>query len=334
MTNYRLFLNLIVTASLFPVGSSLAQSINADKSSSDHSGITAVKELRFEPRDEARSRTVPIKVYFLEKPGAKQPVVIFSHGLGGSRENAAYLGNHWAEAGYVAVFMQHPGSDESLWKNTPLKDRMKAMQSGASGKTFKDRMGDVPFVIDLLEQWNKETAHPLKERMDLDHIGMSGHSYGAVTTQAVMGQKYGNREPYRDPRLDAFILMSPSPPAMGTPESAYGHIDAPIFCMTGTKDATAIKTRAHVTPESRQTIYPALKDGGKYHLVFKDGQHHIFSGSTRRGKERHPRFHPAILKLSTAFWNAHLKGDAKAKEWLQSNQVRDLLIEEDVYQWK
>ena len=260
--------------------------------------------------------------------------MLFSHGLGGSRENGAYLGTHWAQAGYIALFMQHPGSDESIWKNVPISERKKALQSGASGKTFSDRMGDVPFVLDLLERWNKEAEHPLMGRMDLDHIGMSGHSYGAVTTQAVMGQKWGNKQPYHDPRLDAFILMSPSPPPVGTSESAYGHIDAPVFCMTGTKDETVLKTRAHVTPESRQSVFPSLKEGGKYHIVFKDGQHFIFSGSTRRGKERHPRFHPAILQLSTSFWDAHLKDDKKAKQWLQSDKVRELLIDDDLYQWK
>ena len=211
---------------------------------------------------------------------------------------------------------------------------MKSIQSAASGESFTIRMGDVKFVLDQLERWNTDKKHPLSGRMDLDHIGMSGHSFGAVTTQAVMGQKWGDRQPFHEPRLDAFILMSPSAPPKGNPASAYGHIDEPIFCMTGTKDESVIKTRAHVTPESRQTVYPALKDGGKYHVVFKDGEHFIFSGSTRRGKKRNPRYHPAILKLTTAFWDAHLKDDKKAKQWLQSDKPREVLIDADVYQWK
>ena len=38
-----------------------------------------------------RSRAVPVKVH-LGKSRAPTPVVLFSHGLGGSRENNAYLG--------------------------------------------------------------------------------------------------------------------------------------------------------------------------------------------------------------------------------------------------
>src|SRR5689334_10887401 len=69
-------------------------------------------------KDEKRKRELPVLVYL---PAAKSPapVVLFSHGLGGSRAGPAYLGKHWASRGYVAVFLQHPGSDESVWK--PLK---------------------------------------------------------------------------------------------------------------------------------------------------------------------------------------------------------------------
>ena len=44
-------------------------------------------------RDAARQRDIPIRV-FLPASTAAAPVVLFSHGLGGSRENAGYLGEH------------------------------------------------------------------------------------------------------------------------------------------------------------------------------------------------------------------------------------------------
>ncbi len=244
MKNLPLFLSIAISTVPPTIGTAFSQSDgNVAAELSQGSKAAGLRQLRFEPIDETRSRSVPVKIYLFGDGDGKKPVVIFSHGLGGSRENNAYLGSHWAEAGYVAVFMQHPGSDESLWKDTPPKDRMKAMQSGASGKTFRDRMGDVPFVIDMLEKWNAAAGHPLNGQMDLDHIGMSGHSYGAVTAQALMGQKYGGRQLFHEPRLDAFLLMSPSPPPKGTPQAAYGHIAAPIFCMTGTKDSTLINLK-------------------------------------------------------------------------------------------
>ena len=38
------------------------------------------------------------------------PVVLFSHGLGGSREGSVYLGEHWAARGYVALAMDLSGN--------------------------------------------------------------------------------------------------------------------------------------------------------------------------------------------------------------------------------
>ena len=69
-------------------------------------------------RDEARKRDVPLRVCL---PATTEPaqVVIFSHGLGGSRENNPYLGTHSAARGYVAVFLQHPGSDVPFGKTRP-----------------------------------------------------------------------------------------------------------------------------------------------------------------------------------------------------------------------
>ncbi|MDF1746382.1 MAG: hypothetical protein P1V19_21985, partial [Gimesia sp.] len=137
---------------------------------------SSVKHLDFEPRDTKRDRVVPVRVYLGEVKSA-EPVVLFSHGLGGSRENNSYLGKHWAAAGYVCVFMQHAGSDREVWRAVKLSDRMAALKNAASGKSTLDRMQDVSFVIDQLEKWNQEKGHPLQGKMDLDHIGMSGHSF-------------------------------------------------------------------------------------------------------------------------------------------------------------
>ena len=62
--------------------------------------------------DADRERDVPVKLYLPTEAEGRWPIVLFSHGLGGSREAAAYLGRHWAGHGYATVFLQHPGSDQ------------------------------------------------------------------------------------------------------------------------------------------------------------------------------------------------------------------------------
>ncbi|MEM6690014.1 MAG: acetylhydrolase, partial [Planctomycetota bacterium] len=104
-----------------------------------------VRELRFEPIDATRSRKVPVKVYLVDSD-EPLPIVLFSHGLGGSRENNSYLGRHWAAAGYVVVAMQHAGSDQDIWKSVRLGRRLAALKAAAGAKSLVDRLADVSFV--------------------------------------------------------------------------------------------------------------------------------------------------------------------------------------------
>ena len=45
------------------------------------------------------ARTVSVKIY--SSNTSEAPVILFSHGLGGTREASPYLGEHWASHGYV-----------------------------------------------------------------------------------------------------------------------------------------------------------------------------------------------------------------------------------------
>ena len=278
-----------------------------------------IEELRFDPVDDLRARTVPLKVYRV-KAAQAQPVIIFSHGLGGSRENSPYLGKHWAAAGYVCVFVQHHGSDELVWKNEAPGKRFAALKKAAGLESFQQRMADIPFVIDQLEQWQADQAHSLYETMDLKRIGMCGHSYGAVTTVAVAGQKYRMDLHFEEPRLSAFFAMSPQPGNIPDQNKSFGHIKKPMLCMTGTKDGSPIDP--NLKPSDREKVYAALPEGDAYQLVLKDAEHYAFGDhGSKRTKTRNPKHHPAIQEISLQFWNAYLKDDTTAKAWLKSEQV-------------
>jgi predicted dienelactone hydrolase len=292
------------------------------------------RTLDYEPKDESRDRSVPVRVY-LPAGEPSCPVILFSHGLGGSRENNPYLGSHWAANGYVAVFIQHHGSDAEVWKSVAPAERMSALKEAASAKSAIARIADVPFVIDQLEKWNVEEGHPLFGKFDLEHIGMSGHSFGAGTTQAMMGEVFPRGLTAAEPRIDAFVAFSPSISKRVEPAVSFGKIDRPALLMTGTKDGSPIDSS--LTPQSRMQVYAAMPAGDKYHLVFEGAEHHAFGDSGRKGQRgRIAHHHPAIQKISTLFWDAYLKQDAEAKAALQSDSVRDKagLVEKDVWEWK
>ena len=282
--------------------------------------------------DEKRSREIPIRVY-LPKDSGPAPVILFSHGLGGSREGSAYLGNHWAARGYVVAFLQHPGSDDSVWKDLRPAERLAAMQQAAGLKNFQLRVRDVPAVLNQLEAWNEADSHPLARRLDVKRVGMSGHSFGAVTTQAVSGQTFPLSTGFTDARIKAAVIMSPSSPRRGIPKEAFRSVKIPWMLLTGTNDTARI---GGVDVESRLAVFPALPTGGKYELVLDEAEHSAFTDRPLPGdaEKRNPNHHRAILAVTTAFWDAYLREDSAARQWLDGDTVRSVLDKDDRWQKK
>ncbi|MEZ4701414.1 MAG: hypothetical protein R2834_13845 [Rhodothermales bacterium] len=284
-------------------------------------------------RDDARSRDIPMRVYL---PADRQPapVVLFSHGLGGSRENGAYLGEHWAARGYVVVFMQHAGSDEGVWKGKRARQALKDARKAANAENLKLRIQDVHRVLDQLHAWQRVPEHPLAGRLDLEHVAMSGHSFGAITTQAVSGQAFpGQSLDARDARIDAAVIFSPSAPRRGSPEAAFGAVQTPWMLMTGTEDTAPI---GDIELGDRLAVYPALPPGDKYEVVLDGAAHSAFSSSARLRDRasRNPNHHRVILALSTAFLDTYLKGDAAARAWLIGSGPAGVLEPKDRWQHK
>ena len=284
-------------------------------------------------KDQERQREIPIRIYL---PSAKSPLplILFSHGLGGSREGSSYLGKHWAAREYVAVFLQHPGSDISVWKDKPVAERMKAMREAASSQNFMLRVKDVPAVLDQLELWNQSDHHVLAGRLDPTKVGMSGHSFGAVTTQALSGQRTRRGKAwFTDSRITAALIMSPSSPRRGTPQEAFGKISIPWMLMTGTKDTATI---GKADMNSRLAVFPALPIGGKYELVLYGAEHSAFTDRALPGDRgpRNPNHHRVILALSTAFWDIYLRKDAAARQWLHGEGPQSVVENRDRWQMK
>ena len=280
--------------------------------------------------DAARDRDIPLRIY-LPTNTTPEPVVVFSHGLGGNREGSKFMGEQWAARGYVAVFMQHPGSDDSVWKDAPPLKRMGAVNQAASLDNFLLRIQDVPVMLNQLEIWNAGKTNFLAGRLDMKKIGMSGHSFGAVTTEAVSGESFPmSGQKFTDPRITAAIAFSPSSPKLGSASRAFGLVKIPWMLMIGTKDVAPI---GDMDVASRRKVYPALQGTPKYEIVLNNAEHSVFTDRALPGdrQPRNPNHHRVILALSTAFWDAYLRGDADALAWLNSNDPRSVMETAD--QW-
>jgi hypothetical protein len=88
--------------------------------------------------------------------------------------------------------------------------------------------------------------------------------------------------------------------------------------------------------ESRQAVFPALPKGHVYEIVLDGAAHSAFTDRAlpRERGSRNPNHHRAILGLSTAFWDAYLREDAEALEWLDGDGPQAILEKGDRWQRK
>ncbi len=276
--------------------------------------------------DSARdNRAVPYKIYYpVDHDIDKMPVILWSHGFGGNRDGASFISRFLAGQGYTLVHITHIGTDSSLWEGKEGHPWDILRKVKISRETTLNRMYDVPFVLDELEGWIAENPD-IGQYMDMGNIGMSGHSFGAMTTQVMAGMKFpdmnGKLVSLRDRRISSGILYSPVPISHlsdAKAEDIYGSIEIPLFHMTGTHDDSPLDGTDY---KYRMIIKDHAGHPDQYLQVLDGGDHMIYNGT--RGKlannpkrEEHEKL---ILEGVFAFWQAYLKDDDNAKKWLETN---------------
>lgn len=282
-------------------------------------------------KDRQRSREIPYKLYAPVSASEPAPVVIFSHGLGGSTEAAPYLGHALAENGYYAFFIQHPGSDKSVWEGKGLLEIKKALrESIATPESAINRYNDLPFVVDELERLNRSEG-PLHGRLDLSRIGMAGHSFGARSVMAAAGEAatFGGPAFFKDPRIKAAIALSPNVPerSADTPAAElsplYRHISIPLFHVTGTKDGHPF--RRDFDPATRTKPYQAIEAPDQYLLVLDGAEHSTFGGH-KRGHANDAAYRKTVAEGAVLFFDAYLKGNREALARLREDFPKGLAL--------
>jgi len=283
--------------------------------------------------DTARNRDVPVRIR-MPDGGAKAPLILFSHGLGGSLDGGTLWAQAWADAGFVVIHLQHPGSDRSVLQSggggggkVRMLWRMRsgdiggALRAAMTPEQLDARVADVKFVLDQIPARQNEGQCSLA-RIDTAHIGMSGHSFGAHTTQALAGQNFARTTAATaEPRISASIAFSPSPPSMGSDVQATAKMTRPFFTITGTEDTTPVASG--VSAADRERPFRAMPPGDKYLLVLKGATHADFSGNGGGFRRAIPDEHlrTTVIDTSIAFWRWTLMGDHAAKKALDDPKL-------------
>jgi dienelactone hydrolase len=248
--------------------------------------------------DASRSRPVPARLYWPKHIAGNVPLIVFSHGIGGSRAGYSYLGRYWASHGYASLHVQHVGSDRGLWFGN-IFTLISRLQNAAQESEAIDRVRDVQFALDRLLDGR------LGARIERSRIVAAGHSYGANTVLLAAGakvQRNGALLALHDPRFTAAIVIS-APPFYGESNlnAILDGIRIPTLHVTATEDV--IRIPGYVSPASdRIKVFDATGGPAKTLAVFEGGSHSIFTdrGGTG-GAELNPRIKAATQALSLAF---------------------------------
>jgi predicted dienelactone hydrolase len=285
---------------------------------------------------ETIERQFRVLLYLPNDLAQPAPVVVISHGLGSSPEAFAYLGEHLATHGFVAVLPQHIGSDEAR--------RVGVLEGVFSDVVtpveFIDRPFDISYMLNELEHLAASDPS-YSNRMNLDQVGVIGHSFGGYTALALAGadlntQDYLRQEcnslqarldvsfvlqctatalppftfPLQDERVQAAIAVSPLTSLVFGPDGMSG-IQVPTMIVSGSNDFIAASVQEQIHP------FLWLNTPDKY-LALLIPSSHTFSDDTPPSSDVFQAFgellsgpdpelgQTYIRNLSTAFMQRHL----------------------------
>lgn len=273
--------------------------------------------------DAKRNKDLHVRVFYPVAAG-KYPVIVFSHGAGGSQNCCESLTRHWATYGYITLQPTHDDSvterrstgDEGLRFPEAVREALK------TPALWESRPQDISFLLDSLPELQKRVAG-LTDKVDVSRIGVAGHSMGAYTAEALGGALVDLprrvNTSFADSRARAVLCLSPQGPGQfGLSSHSFEKMTLPFMGITGSLDNLGPLANAawHKAPFDRS---PA---GDKFELFIQGANHMSFITDETLIATRSSRA-AAILgytnSASLAFWDAYLKNDSAAKQFLQSD---------------
>ena len=259
--------------------------------------------------DAARGREVPVRLYLpnAARAGAPVPLLVFSHGIGGSRRGYSWLGQHAAGRGIASLHLQHVGSDRQIWTGGNVFNVVGRLQDAAQEREALARVHDWRFAVDTL--LGGEHA----SKIDARRIVAAGHSYGANTTLLASGARVprnGGAINLHDDRVRAAVVIS-APPFYGEadPKQILGAIKVPSLHVTATEDIIRIPGY-YSGAEDRVAVFDATGGPRKWLAVYNGGSHSMFTDRAGTGGVAlNPAVKAATQALVLAFVRQVFDGD-------------------------
>ncbi|MGK7917054.1 MAG: alpha/beta fold hydrolase [Prochloraceae cyanobacterium] len=232
-----------------------------------------------------------VDFYLPQNNSQPAPLVIISHGFGGARENFIYLAKHLASHGLAVAIPEHVGSNLT-YRQAAFRGKLNQLFSPIE---YLARPREISFLLDELEGL-LEREPQWKKRINLEQVGIVGHSLGGTTALSLAGAEINTARleheckqekinlnisfvvqcratslppinyNLRDPRIKAAIASNPFGSNLFGPES-LSKIEIPTLMLAGSED--------QITPVVQEQIHPFvwLKTSPKYLALLVPGEH-------------------------------------------------------------
>jgi predicted dienelactone hydrolase len=181
------------------------------------------------------------------------PLVVFSHGYAGFRDQSAFVTSFLATWGFVVAAPDHYSRDLTEILGGP---------TGATAKTTD--VQDLEATISLMGHQNASAGSPFHGHVDTKKVGAFGHSAGGVAVEALAAV---------DPKVATFIGLAGATvglPGNATHGSGSTVPHQPGLLMSGTAD-TVVPTAGIVAAyDKMHSPKRLILIKGAGHLVFAD----------------------------------------------------------------
>jgi dienelactone hydrolase len=255
----------------------------------------------------------------------KWPLIVFSHGSGGTRVGYVFFTEFMASHGFIVMAADHIGNS----RYTVVNGKVVPAGGPRGQASSADRPKDVSFLIDMATRMNSGSDGRFAGRIDLDKIAAAGMSFGGSTTQNVVE---------REKRVKAGVMLAP-----GGPTGDRTNFSTPIFMMIGTEDNTIkaagnTRNRAYYEASKGPHFLCEIKDAGHYTFTSVDQYNSEYGNGIGHGKRVNTapdqdvtylppdESHKIINAYALAFFGVYVRDQPGYQAFLKQNHYGDKII--------
>ena len=190
--------------------------------------------------------------------GQNLPLVVLSHGGGGSYLVYRTLAHYLARHGYVIAMPLHPGDN--------LQDHSRS----DTVQNLADRPRHAKLAIDAV------AADPMcRDAVRMDQVAFIGHSMGGYTALAVAGAQpwagfHQKIEVVQDPRVRALVLMAPTT-GWFVPNDSLKGVSSRILLLVAEHDEVTLRWNAQLIldqlPRPGQVTMRIIANAGHFSFL-------------------------------------------------------------------